>query len=72
MSTCPMCKSNYALTEAMKGVVDAAELLVDGAALEIFNREAVAAAGSLLTQRVDRYREVIEQIGKEGEENAVQ
>ena len=72
MSICPMCKNNYLLAGATKGVVEAAELLVDGASLEIFNREAVAAAGVLLTQRVDRYREITKEIDEEEGEDAVQ
>ncbi len=70
---CPMCKNNYVLAGEMKKIVDAAELLVDAADLApVFSLEAVAAAGNMLTQRVIRYREVVERIDEEEESHAVQ
>jgi hypothetical protein len=69
MNQCIECGKVDEVYDAMESVVNAAELLVDAAGLDIFSREAVATAGNLLNQTVERYRGTIEEF--EGGKDAV-
>jgi hypothetical protein len=61
MNQCIECGKVDEIYDEMEKVVNAAELLVDAAGLDTFSKEAVATAGNLLNQAVERYRRTVEE-----------
>ena len=72
MSTCPMCKVNYALFREMAAVVVAAESLIDVAEDDTRNDLEVAFAGDVLARVVKTYQETVKRFEPRGGEDAVQ